>query len=331
MAEGRLPRRLIKSGAPTATPEFVRTAEEVIADERAKNHHLLATDLERLLHAAPRAAAQRSDVPRDKERGFPLLDVREPRRGLGDLVLADDTLSVLEEVLLENNQLPALAAHGLQPTSRLLFAGPPGCGKTTAAEALAFELGLPFAVVRIDAVVSSLLGETAANLRRVFEYLEGHRLVVLFDELDALGRERGQEGEHGELRRLVNAFLQMMDAHHGRSLLVAATNHESLLDRAVWRRFEEVVLFDMPSVDQQRRLLDRLLRAVRHDLPLEKRTFTARLAGLSHADLERVVLRAWRTMALKGTELLTEPLFDGALAREERRQSLMRRGRNERS
>ena len=163
----------------------------------------------------------------------------------------------------------------------ITLTGPSGCGKTTAAEALAAELGLPLVVIRLDAVVSSYLGETAANLGKVFEFLVKGQYVALFDEFDALGKERSDVSEHGELRRVVNAFLQMMDAYRGRTILVAATNHEQLLDSALWRRFDEVLLFERPNTEQLRRLLAVKLRPVRHDLPVASTKFLTKFAGMS--------------------------------------------------
>jgi SpoVK/Ycf46/Vps4 family AAA+-type ATPase len=329
MAEGRLLRKLIKAGAQLESDAFRRAAEEVIKEERAKKHHLLASDLERILYGAATPETHRvvRDVPRDRERGLDLVEVREPVRSLRDLVLADTTLSVLEHVLLEHQRADLLGTYGLRPIARLLFAGPPGCGKTTGAEAVATELGVELVLVRLDAVVSSYLGETAANLGKVFDFINKGRYVALFDEFDALGKEREDPTEHGELRRVVNAFLQMMDAYRGRSLLVAATNHERLLDSALWRRFDEVLVFEKPTPEQLRQLFPVKLRPVRHELPIEDRAFLARFAGMSHADIERVIVRAIKAMALKGSEFLTLPLVEDARKREEQRMHLLHQPR----
>jgi SpoVK/Ycf46/Vps4 family AAA+-type ATPase len=328
MAEGRLLRQLIKAGVQSQPDEFRRVAAEVIEDERAKKHHLLANDLERILYgekgsaAAPAPPRVVHDIPKDRERGLPLVEVRAPVRDLGDVVLSDVARSVLEEVLLEQGRADVLAGYGLKPLGRLLFCGPSGCGKTSSAEVLATELGLELVVVRFDAVVSSFLGETAANLRRVFDFIEQRRFVVLFDEFDAIGKERDDASEHGELKRVVNSVLQMLDSYRGPSLLIAATNHEKLLDQAIWRRFDEVVMFDKPSLEQVRQLLSIKLRVVRHELPLDDRNFANQFKGLTHADIERVVIRALKTMVLKGREFLTVDLMDDARRREEARQSL---------
>ena len=333
MPEGRLLRKLIGAGARADDAEFRHVAEELIKQEREKKHHLLANDLERILYGEHGAASRkraparsvRAAVPTDRERGLALLDVREPVRGLSDLVLGDDTRVTLEDVLLERSKEETLGSYGLRPATRLLFYGPPGCGKTSAAEALATELELDLATVRLDAVVSSYLGETAANLRKVFDFVEEHRLVVLFDEFDALGKEREDRGEHGELRRVINAFLQMLDAYRGPSLLIAATNHQGLLDRALWRRFDDVLLFDRPTPPQIRTLVQGKLRAVRTDLPIERAGFVERFAGMAHADIERVLVRAIKNMVLGGRQFVTEDLLDRAQEREAARRSVMKK------
>ena len=186
----------------------------------------------------------------------------------------------------------------------------------SAAEALANELGVELGVVRLDAVMSSYLGESASNLRRVFDFVEQERIVLLFDEFDSVGKERGDDSDHGELKRVVNAFLQMLDAYRGTSILLAATNHERLLDKALWRRFDEVVCFDKPNLEQVRRLLTIKTRAIRSDLPLSDTQFVNRFTGMSHSDIERVLVRAIKDMILKGREFLSKDLVTRALERE---------------
>ena len=326
MTQGNLLRQLIRAGAHAAGPEFREIAEKVIEEERAKRHHLLANDLERILYGEPdpsrRGLRVSLDVPVDRERGLPLLDLREPVRDLGDIVLSERNRRVLDTMLEEQGRSEELGSWGLRPMSRLLFHGPPGCGKTLGAEVLATELGLPFAIVRFDSVVSSLLGETAANLRKVLEFVAVHRLVVLFDEFDAIGKARDDTSEHGELRRVVNAFLQMLDSYRGPSVLIAATNHEQLLDVALLRRFDEVLTFSLPSVSDIRDLVQIKLRSVRHHLDLADNPLEQRFSGMSHADVERVLVRAMKAMVLTRGEELTQQIVDDARDREHERRAL---------
>ena len=332
MAQGRLLRKLIKAGASGSPQEFRTVAEHVIEEERQKKHHLLANDLEQILYGQSRSSDvsrlkdMLPDVPVDRERKLPLLEIREPIRCLEDIVLSERNRKVLEEVLLEQGRRDVLGSWGLRPIARLLFCGPPGCGKTLASEVLATELGLPLLVIRFDAVVSSFLGETAANLRKVFDYLEVGRYLALFDEFDAVAKEREDATEHGELRRVVSAFLQMLDSYNGQSLLVAASNHEGLLDRALWRRFDEVIFFEKPSSEEIYQLFEVKLRGVRLDFELEAEVLTKTFDGMSHADIERVLIRAIKSMVLSGREFLSWSLVRSALAREEKRRSLTERG-----
>ena len=212
---------------------------------------------------------------------------------------------MIEEMLEEHRRSDVLRSYGMRPSGKVIFFGPPGCGKTLAAEVVAFELDRPLAIVRLDALVSSFLGETAANLRKVFEFIANHSLVVLFDEFDAIGKERGDSAEHGELRRVVNAVLQMMDAYDGKSLILAATNHESILDSAIWRRFDEAIEFPLPNRSQLTLLLKLKLRGIRRQFELDDEELLLEFEGKSGADLERVVRRAVKRMILRGQEFLT--------------------------
>jgi len=331
MASGKLLRQLIKTGAEGNHEAFRQVSEEVIRQERSKNHHLLANDLEKILYGRANSVNKfpftlNDNLPKDRECGIPLLQIKEPARRLEDVVLSDENSSLLEEILQELHKSEVLKSYGLYPVDRLLFCGPPGCGKTLTAEVVASELGLPLSIVRIDSVVSSYLGETASNLRQVFDFISSVPMVVLFDEFDALGKERDDAAEHGELKRVVNAFLQMLDGFEGRSLLIAATNHDQILDSAVWRRFDEVLVFDLPNIEQIRRLLTVKLRGLRREFEIEDAEFVNQLKGMSHADVERVLRRAAKDMIFSGKEFLSERHVQSAIRREDTRRARLKRG-----
>lgn len=325
MASGKLLRQLIKSGVQGDVAGFRVASEAVIKEEREKNHHLLANDLERLLYGG-RTVAGRDirklhslpSLPTNKDNGLALLEERAVVREEKDIILSDATQSALDEILMEHNRADTLRAYGMQPAQKLLFCGPPGCGKTLAAEVIANALSMPLVLVRLDSVISSFLGETAANLRKVFDYIAQQSVVALFDEFDALTKDRGDSADHGELKRSVNAVLQMMDSYRGESILVATTNYETLLDKAVWRRFDEVVRFEMPNLEQIKRLLTLKLSGIRRNFEADDAQVASLFKGMSHADIERVLRRAVKEMILSGREFLEKSHLDTALAREYR-------------
>lgn len=331
MATAKLLRQLIKTGSEGNHETFKRVSEQLIQEERSKNHHLLANDLEKILYGrrssvAPLHSVLNDRLPKDKERGLPLLQIKEPVKRLEDVVLSDENTSLLDELLHEHHRVETLQSYGLHPADKLLFCGPPGCGKTLTAEVIASELGLPLAIVRIDSVISSLLGETATNLRQVFDFVSTVPMVVLFDEFDAMAKERSDEAEHGELKRVVNAFLQMLDSYEGKSILVAATNHERILDSAVWRRFEEVLVFELPNLEQLRRLLFVKIRGFRREFEIDDARIASMFKGMSHADVERVLRRAAKDMVLAGKEFLSERHLQSGIKREDARRARAERG-----
>lgn len=280
---------------------FRRAAESIIADELAANHHDFANELRKAIGSSPRTAAHQLNGFRPKDRRgaadllyFPRVAPEGPR-----LFLAAGTEKLLNRVLEEHRSRLKLAEHGYRPKSKLLFWGPPGCGKTLTAYYLAQQLGLPLGILRISAAISSYLGETATRLQQVFDAAAETPMVLFFDEVDALAKERDDANDVGELKRVVNSLLQALDAFQGsRSLLVAASNHQKLLDPAVWRRFDAVIHFPMPGQEEREPFLKRLLNGVRVTGALSGSAKAA--DGLSYADIERAVTEAVKSMILAG-------------------------------
>ncbi|MFT7389581.1 MAG: SpoVK/Ycf46/Vps4 family AAA+-type ATPase [Candidatus Endobugula sp.] len=323
MASGKLLRLLVQSGASGDPTAFRSATEQLIKEERQKQHNLLANDLERILYgdrSTPSSTAHNilPEAPLDKESGVALIDIKQANRSIDELVLAQNTLEVIENVLEEYRREDILRSYGMVPAEKVLFFGPPGCGKTLSAEAIAYELNRPLAIVRLDSLVSSFLGETAANLRKIFDFIAKHRLVVLFDEFDALGKERDDGSEHGELRRVVNAVLQMMDSYDGKSIIIAATNHEQILDSAIWRRFDELVEFPVLNKDQLQNLLQLKLRGVRREFDLDSPELHSIFDDKSPAIIERIIRRAVKRMILKQKEFLTVKMLKHAFELENR-------------
>jgi SpoVK/Ycf46/Vps4 family AAA+-type ATPase len=297
---------------------FRRAASEIIEEEQAKHHNALARDLQKLLVSGGSPIDTGETVivpvpPKDREGEWDLGEVKNPVRLLEDLILDPKLVKTLDGLVDEVKHWPALDSAGIERRQRILLEGPPGCGKTTAAEAIAAELGRPFLLVRLDAVVSSYLGETASNLRRILEYADQAPFVVLFDEFDSLGRSRDDQSEHGEMKRVVTAFLQMTDRYRGPSLILAATNHSGLLDQALWRRFDEVLTFRKPTVHELRRLFRLRLRHVPHD-PIDVEKYASAMQGLPHAAVEKLVTDARRGALLSNAKSIDDADFEQALA-----------------
>lgn len=329
MASAELLRKLFQTYHRRDDQGFLHVAERLIAEERAKHHNLLADELAQILNGGEPGRAFAGTLghglealPKDRERDTLLLEIRRPDVSLTDAVLSEDNRTALLDIIREYRHGEILRANGLHPRTHLLFCGPPGCGKTLSASVIASELGLPLLYARFDAIVSSYLGETAANLRKVFDYASRGMWVLLFDEVDAIGKRRDNYSEHGELKRVVNTFLQLLDGFRGESLVIAATNHEALLDNALWRRFDEVLLFLPPTREQICHLLDVKLRGFRH-AGVALKTFADDLDGLSHADIERICHDAMRDCLLGGSDTLREEHFMRAIARQQKRSEVV--------
>lgn len=304
---------------------FRSTAEAVIEDERRKRHDLLANELEAILGepgSGPRPLHVSALRPLPKGRDeLELLETLQPSASLQQVVLAPELGAVVEGLIDEFRQRSALRAHGLEPRSTVLFVGPPGTGKSLTAEALAGELGLGLARVKLATVVSSYLGETAKNLEQIFAFLRTGSWVLLFDEFDMLARERAERVDHGEVRRIVTALLQLVDEAHTDSMVVATTNHPQLLDVAIWRRFDEIVAFDLPGTTERRELFEMKLRTVRANLDLSE--LVEATEGYSQAEVEQVCLDAMRLMVRSHDRSLTKEHIDFARYRREERRRAM--------
>lgn len=255
--------------------------------------------------AQPQRIVEFGPLPRDADRDAALVEVRYPERTREQIVLSRQLQRRLDRIEDEYRARPVLAKHGVTPKTKLLFVGPPGCGKTLCAEVLAAELGLTLLYARFDGIVSSYLGETANNLRRVFTYAAQHLSVLFFDEFDVLGKRRDDPQEIGELKRVVGSFLQILDSYPKDRLVVAATNHEGLLDEALWRRFDEVLYFGKPTAEQLVQLIELRLRGVRRR-NVDVRSLAAKMTQFTFADAERVCYEAIKAMLLAERKELAE-------------------------
>jgi SpoVK/Ycf46/Vps4 family AAA+-type ATPase len=226
-----------------------------------------------------------------------------PQQRLDDLELEPVTSRVVRELIEEQQRGELLRSYGIEPRNRLLLSGPPGNGKTSVAEAMASELMLPFYVIRYEGVVSSFLGETAARLDSAFEFVRTRRCVLFFDELDTIAKERSDEHETGEIKRVVSTLLLQIDRLPAHVILIGATNHSELLDRAAWRRFQVRAQLPSPSRAQATHYLARLAARFGGDLGYAPRTLAEKLHGVSYAELEEFALDVRRRAVLEGPDV----------------------------
>jgi SpoVK/Ycf46/Vps4 family AAA+-type ATPase len=302
-------RALLQSHIEGDEDRFLTIAMQVAAHEARQGHGKIAHELRALIdEATERTKAPRatdSPVPVVQPRGelAGLLQVLYPKVRLSDMVFDDATRARLERVVLEQRQASKLSAHGLGPRRKLLLVGPPGTGKTLTAGALAGELNLPLFSVLLDGLLSKFLGESAAKLRLVFEALPRVRGVYLFDEFDALGGRRAASNDVGEMRRVLNSFLQFLEQDASQSLIVAATNHAELLDRALFRRFDDVITYALPGDELVEAAFRNRLSAFdtgRVDWP--RVVIASR--GLSYADIAKAAVDAAKTAVLRDETVL---------------------------
>jgi SpoVK/Ycf46/Vps4 family AAA+-type ATPase len=305
IAEKQL-KRLFQAFKERDDVAFYRAAESLIADELAANHHALAQELQQVLGKQPLKQIPQNGLrllPKDRRSGEDLVILEESSIDSTQIVFNQETKAKIERVLDEHRQRQKLAKYGYLPKTKLLFWGPPGCGKTVTAKYLAYELGLPVGLLRLSAVISSFLGDTASHLQRVFNLANTTPMVLLLDEVDAVGKNRDDPNDVGELKRVVNSLLQAMDSFDSsKSIVIAASNHQYLLDPALWRRFDDLIEFSLPTKTEREFYLQSLLNGVYFDGSLEY--IAKNMSSLSYADIQRITIEAIKTMILEGREQL---------------------------
>jgi len=326
MATADQVKALIRSHADGDDSRFYAIAMQVAAQAARSGHGKFAQELRALVDQvkaraeAVEPARGPKPVPLAQPRGelAGLLTVGYPKTRLADMALTDVLRTRLERVLTEQRERDRIREHGFAPMRKLLLVGPPGTGKTMTAAALAGELGVPLFSIQLDGLITKYMGETAAKLRLVFDAIQSTRGVYLFDEFDALGGERGSKNDVGEIRRVLNSFLQFLEQDESDSLVLGATNHVGLLDRALFRRFDAVLEYALPSAEIAARVMRARLglldtSAIHWDAAAKA------TEGLSHAEIAMACEQAAKNAILDHSTAVRDSEL--ALALEERRRT----------
>ena len=290
---------------------FVQAAREYIEREKRKKHTIVAKELEKALYQTTGIAdrqkrfKQNIPIPRDTEKGFPLLEIQHFEFDFDNLILSQETKGQLERIIREFKDADILATYNLNYKKKILLCGKPGTGKTFSVQIISSVLNIPLVYIRFDAIISSYLGETAGNLRKVFDFIENGTWIVLFDEFDIIGKNRDDNHEHGEIKRVVNNFLQMLDNFKGDSILFAATNHQNMLDSAIWRRFDAVIGYELPDEATRKHLFERYLRPIKRDKKINIDKAAKISQGLSPADIKMISIEAMKSAIIDARNSLT--------------------------
>jgi SpoVK/Ycf46/Vps4 family AAA+-type ATPase len=308
---------LLKSHIEGNDEQFLAVAMQVAAHEARVGHGKLAQELRDLVDDARSQYKQHGQkpVPLAQPKGelASLVSVRYSDIRLSSMVLPSELEERLKRVLIEHRQQHRLQDHGLSPRRKLLLLGPPGSGKTMTAAALAGELRQPLFTVVFDTLITKFMGETASKLRLVFDAMPGTRGVYFFDEFDAIGARRAARNDVGEIRRVLNSFLQFLEKDDSDSLIIAATNHPELLDPALFRRFDDVIEYALPDEEIALRILKSRLSTFKTN-GIEWDVTIKAGAGLSQAEFSRAAEEAAKRAVLADRKTVTNNDLAAAIA-----------------
>lgn len=298
MARADLLINLIKYGASGNKQMFRKVVDAIIAEERNKKHSVLAQKLENAIKKIQSEPVNNGKQVVDN-RIENLIQEIIPQKSINDLILPDNVTNVCKEIVQEQHRVDLLRSYGLEPRNRLLLIGPPGNGKTTLAEAVAESLIVPMYVVRYEGIIGTYLGETAVRLRKIIEFVSTRKCVLFFDEFETLGKERGDTHETGEIKRVVSSLLMQIDTLPSHVVVIGATNHPELLDRAVWRRFQARINLPMPTRNRIEQWFEKFQRKHKLSFDYASSTLAKKLLGSNFAEIEEFGISIIRQHVLK--------------------------------
>ena len=288
--------------------QFLSVAMQAAAKEARQGHSQVAQQIRHLVDEA-RQNSRKPSQPHLQENLVGLLALSEPTVRLADMVLPDTLKTKLERVIYEHRQRDNLLMYNLRPRRKLLLIGPPGTGKTMTAQALAGELHFSLLTVMLEGVISKYMGETASKLKVIFEAMGTIPGVYFFDEFDAIGSKRLNTNDVGEIQRVLNSFLQLIENDWSESLVVAATNHPELLDPALFRRFDDVIEYQLPDEKTSEQILKNSL-SLFDTASLKWKDILGKINGLSQAEITKVAHEAAKIAVLDSRTKLRKKDFD---------------------
>ncbi len=273
---------MVRSASRGDMVSFRKAVESLVAEERTKKHNILA---DRLALSLNNSINKNTAVRPNGETGDLVFEIN-PQKRFDDLIINEQTLKICKELIEEQNRADLLRSYGLEPRSRILLAGPPGNGKTSLAEAFAAHLMYPLLVIRYENLIGRYLGETASRLQKIFSYVKTRNCVLFFDEFDTIGKERGDTKETGEIKRVVSSLLLQMDSLPSYVVVITASNHPELLDRAVWRRFQLRLELKPPDVKQIECFIELFIKRTGMNFNYSPKSLSQKLSGHSFSEVE---------------------------------------------
>lgn len=309
--------RLFKSIEGEKNDDIVKVAEKIIEDENVKGHTKLAERLKGILQKNVSTSETFNKelrtllpsgafIPTDKRNNIPLATAINQHDLRHEMILPKEIEDKIKRIESEFSARERLAAFGLKPKKKILLYGNPGCGKSMSAERIAWTIGLPFLKVRLDAIISSYLGESASNLKKLFDSLNGYPCVLLLDEFDYIAKTRGNGQDVGEMHRVVNILLNLLEDYDAPGILIATTNIEGSIDKAIFRRFDDIVEIPKPGKEEIVRLLKSTLSTIEIDSKVKLSVIAEKLNGFSAALIVKVAQDAAKFSVIQGRKIVTQ-------------------------